>query len=157
MEFNRTCYITSPHGTGVREQHFFRCVVVRPSVRHCLLLNHWAKFNQTCYMTSPHGKGLREQHYFSVSLCIHCLSICLSHHLLLNHHHHHHHHHHIHFKASFPLPRVGLVWQVFLWDALSTQNGSGDQQSPFPASFCCPSTLHPTFSLASGSLLCNYI
>ena len=22
---------------------------------------------------------------------------------------HHHHHHHIHFKACFPLPRVGLV------------------------------------------------
>ena len=48
-------------------------------------------------------------------------------------------HHHIHFKAVFRLPRVGLVWQVFLWDVLSTQNGSGNQQSPFPASFCRPS------------------
>ena len=29
-EFNQTCYITSPHGKGVREQHNF---FLRPSVR----------------------------------------------------------------------------------------------------------------------------
>ena len=45
-EFNQTCYITSPHGKGVREQHNFLCVrssvrasVVRPSVCHPILLH----------------------------------------------------------------------------------------------------------------------
>ena len=77
VEFNQTCYITSPHGKGVREQHFFLCVC-RLSIcqSRYLLLNHWAEFNQTCYITSPHGKGV--QHYFSVHpLSIH-LSIMLS-------------------------------------------------------------------------------
>ena len=81
-EFSQTCYITSPHGKGVREQHFFPCVH-RPFIclSHYLLLNHWADFNQTCYITSPHGKGVQEQHYFSI-----CPSdICPSRYLLLNH------------------------------------------------------------------------
>ena len=69
VEFNQTCYITSPHGKGMLEQHYFSMC---PCVRHppiCLsryLLNHWAEFNQTCYITSPHGKGVREQLFFSV-------------------------------------------------------------------------------------------
>ena len=37
-EFNQTCYIISPHCKGVREQHFFRASVVRPSVRHAISL-----------------------------------------------------------------------------------------------------------------------
>ena len=71
----QTCYITSPHGKGVQEQHYFS---VCPSIRHpsiyssCyLLLNHWAEFNQTCYITSPHGKGVQAQHYFSVCASVH--------------------------------------------------------------------------------------
>ena len=38
VEFNQTCYITSPHGKGVREQHYLFCPfgirasVIRPSV-----------------------------------------------------------------------------------------------------------------------------
>ena len=79
-EFNQTCYITSLHGKGVREQHFFfRVSVVHPSVHHVcyLLLNHWAEFNQTCYITSTHGKGVWEQHYFFHSSVWH-LSVMLS-------------------------------------------------------------------------------
>ena len=66
-EFNQTFYITSPHGKGVQEQHFFPCVC-HPSIcsSRYLLLNHWVEFNQTCYITSPYGKGMREQHYFSI-------------------------------------------------------------------------------------------
>ena len=67
-EFNQTCYITFPHGKGVREQHYFS---VRPSNVHLSvalsppkplggiqpnLLHHFPS----------HGKGMREQHYFSV-------------------------------------------------------------------------------------------
>ena len=39
----QTCYITSPHGKGVREQHYFS---VRPSIcpSRYLLLNHSAEF-----------------------------------------------------------------------------------------------------------------
>ena len=34
-EFNQTCYITFPHGWGVREQHYFSvCPSVRPSFIH---------------------------------------------------------------------------------------------------------------------------
>ena len=59
-------YITSPHGKGVREQHFFPCVR-RPSIcpSRYLFLNHWVESNQTCYITSSNGKGVREQYYFS--------------------------------------------------------------------------------------------
>ena len=72
-EFYQTCYITSPHGKGVREQVIFLCVrpcVRRPSIclSHYLLLHHWAEFNQTCYFTSPHGMVVRHQPYFSVHL-----------------------------------------------------------------------------------------
>ena len=37
-EFNQTCYITSPHGKGVGEQHYFSiyCLSVRPSVCHTI-------------------------------------------------------------------------------------------------------------------------
>ena len=81
-EFNQTCYITFPHGKGVREQHYFS---VRPSNVHLSvalsppkplggiqpnLLHHFPS----------HGKGMREQHYFSVRP-----SICPSCYLLLNH------------------------------------------------------------------------
>ena len=40
-EFNQTCYITSPHGKGVREQHYFS---VHPSIcpSRYLLVNYWA-------------------------------------------------------------------------------------------------------------------
>ena len=78
-EFNQTCYITSPHGKGVREQHCFLCVR-SPSIcpSRYLLLNHWAEFNQTCYITSPHGKNVREQHYFSVRPSSVHLSLTLS-------------------------------------------------------------------------------
>ena len=68
-EFNQTCYITSPHGKGVWEQHFFFPICLSgicPSYN--LLLNHWAQFNQTCYMPSPHGKGVAEQVHLSVML-----------------------------------------------------------------------------------------
>ena len=48
MEFNKIqCYITSPHGKGVREQYnfsvhlSFHVSVVHPSVLHAILLNHW--------------------------------------------------------------------------------------------------------------------
>ena len=67
-EFNQTCYITSPHGWGVREQSYFSMCpsIHRPSI--CLslyhFLNHWVEFSQTCYIISPHCKGLREQHFF---------------------------------------------------------------------------------------------
>ena len=71
-EFNQICYITSPHGTGMREQHYFS---VSSSLRPCvcrlsicpsyyLLLNQWAEFNQSWYFTSSHGMGVREQRYF---------------------------------------------------------------------------------------------
>ena len=32
-EFRKTCYITSPYGKGMQEQHFFFCASVRPYVR----------------------------------------------------------------------------------------------------------------------------
>ena len=88
VEFNQTCYITSPHGKGVQEQHHFLCV--RPCVCHlsiCLscyfLLNHSVEFNQTCYITSPDGKGVREQHFFFP--CVRRPSICPLGYHLLNH------------------------------------------------------------------------
>ena len=79
VEFNQTCYITCPHGKGVREQHFFPCIH-GPSIcpSPYLLLNHWVELNQTCYTTSPHGKGVQEQHYFSVCPSEHSSSVHLS-------------------------------------------------------------------------------
>ena len=78
-EFHQICYITSPCGKGVREQHYFS---VRPSSVHCvsryLLLNHRAEFTQACYITSPHGNGVREQHYNSVRPSSVYLSVTLS-------------------------------------------------------------------------------
>ena len=69
-EFYLTCYITSLHGKGVREQHY---ISVRPCVRrpstclsHYLPLNQWAEFNQSFYITSSQGKVVREQYYISV-------------------------------------------------------------------------------------------
>ena len=63
-EFNQTCYTTSPHVLGVREQHYFSvCPFARRSsicLSRYLLLNHRAGFNQTCYITSPHGKGVQD-------------------------------------------------------------------------------------------------
>ena len=64
-EFNQYCYITYPHGKGVRKQHFFHPSGVRPTGYH---LNHWTESNQTCYMTSPHGKDVEEQVCLSVML-----------------------------------------------------------------------------------------
>ena len=58
------------------------------------------------------------------------------------------HHHHIRFRACFPLQRVGLFEKVFLKDVLSTQNDFEGQQSPYLASFCHSSSLHPMISLA---------
>ena len=34
VEFNQTCYITSPHGKGVREQHYLFCPFVHSCIRH---------------------------------------------------------------------------------------------------------------------------
>ena len=72
-EFNQTCYMTSPHDKGVREQYYFsvrRLSVWRQSIcpSRYLLPNQWTEFNQTCYMTSPHGKGVREWVRLSVML-----------------------------------------------------------------------------------------
>ena len=65
-EFNQYCYITYPHGKGLRKQHFFfRPSGVRPTGYH---LNRWAESNQTCYMTSPHGKDVEEQVCLSIML-----------------------------------------------------------------------------------------
>ena len=82
VEFNQTCYISSPHGKGL--QHYLS---VHPSIcSPCyLLLNYLAEFNQTCCITSPHGKGVLEQHYFTVCSSIHFPSIYPSHYLLSNH------------------------------------------------------------------------
>ena len=74
---NQTCYMTSPQGKGIREQHSFfmhpcvQCLSICPS---CYLLhNPLTEFNQTCYMASPSCKGVRKQYYFSLrrpSICI---------------------------------------------------------------------------------------
>ena len=82
-ECNQTCYITSPHGWGVRDNIIFPCVrscVSRPStcLLRYLLLNHWAEFNQTCYITSPHGKGCAREQLFSVRPTSVHLSVMLS-------------------------------------------------------------------------------
>ena len=79
VEFNQTCYMTSPHGMGGRLPHYFPVHPSGPSC--CLLLNHWVEFNQICYMTFSHGKGLREQYYFSIR----CPAICPSCYSLPNH------------------------------------------------------------------------
>ena len=73
LEVIQTCYITSPHGKVVREQHYFS---LRPSVRPSILINHWAEFNQTCYINSYHGKSVRKQHYFTGRPAISRPSIC---------------------------------------------------------------------------------
>ena len=55
-EFN--FYMTSRHGKGVREQHYFS---VRPSsicLSRYLLLNYRVIFNQTCCIITPYDKGL---------------------------------------------------------------------------------------------------
>ena len=69
-ELSQTCYITSLHGKGVREQHYFsvhssvRASVVRPCVRHAILLDYWVECNQTGYIAFSHVKSVREQHFF---------------------------------------------------------------------------------------------
>ena len=79
-EFYQTCYITSPHGKGVREQHYFSVrlsvhLSVHLSVKLSPPYNHWVEFNQTCDITSSQGKGVWEQRFFSVRpstlSCIH--------------------------------------------------------------------------------------
>ena len=48
-EVNQTCYITSPHGNGVQEQHFFLCIPCPSICLSCyLLLQPLGWFNQTC-------------------------------------------------------------------------------------------------------------
>ena len=67
VEFNQTCYMTSPHGRVCDSNIIFLsiwCPSICPS--RYLLLNHWEESDQTCYMTSPHGNGVQEQYYFSV-------------------------------------------------------------------------------------------
>ena len=63
-EFNQTCYITSPHGKGVHEQHVFPCVR-RPSIcpSRNLLLNHVATTS-----LSPHVLTLFSLRPFSINL-----------------------------------------------------------------------------------------
>ena len=91
-EFNQTCYMTSPHGKGVQEQHYVSSIrpsVQRPSIcLSCyLFLNHWMEFNQTCYMTSLMVRYCESNIIFppSIHLASVCQSICLSHCLLPNH------------------------------------------------------------------------
>ena len=82
-EFNQTCYINSPYGKGVREQHIFlRASFRRPSIcPSCYLLNHWTEFNKTCYMTSHHGRVFERNSFFPcVCSCVRRPSITLSHH-----------------------------------------------------------------------------
>ena len=69
--------MTSPHGKGVQEQHYFP--IQHPSI--CLslylLLNHCEKLTQTFYMSFLGGKGVPEQQYFSDYPFV-CLSTMLS-------------------------------------------------------------------------------
>ena len=96
-EFNLSCYITSVHGKGVRQQHYFSvrpaglatatlffCASISPCIHrppicssHHLLLNHWVEFNQTSYISSPYGKSVREQ-LFSVFPSFCASVVCLS-------------------------------------------------------------------------------
>ena len=66
-EFNRTCYISSPHCKGVREQHYF---FVHPlSIHLCITLSSpITGWNSTKLTTSlsPHWKEVWEQHQFSL-------------------------------------------------------------------------------------------
>ena len=76
--------MNSPHGNGVREQHYFS---VRLSVplffpSRYLFINHSAEFNQTCYMTSRLVRYARATLFFCPSVCP---SICPSRCLLLSH------------------------------------------------------------------------
>ena len=57
-------------------------------------------------------------------------------------------------EPCFPLPRVGLFWQVFLEGVLSTQNDFEGQQNPYLASFCHSQALHPMISLACQIFFC---
>ena len=82
VEFNQTCYITSPHGKGVREQHHFSaCPSVRASIYLSIMLSPPKPLSGIQpNLTSPHGKGLQE-HYFSMHPSFHVsihLSITLS-------------------------------------------------------------------------------
>ena len=91
-EFYQTCYITFPHGKGVREQHYFSVrACVRPSSARCLshylLLNHWAEFNQNLLHHFPLILRLCDD-----KIIFPCLppwvrrpSICPSRYVLLNH------------------------------------------------------------------------
>ena len=68
-EFYQTCYITSPHGKGVREQHYFS---VRPSFVH---------LSVTLSPPRPLGgiqPNLLERHYFSVRQSVRPASVHLS-------------------------------------------------------------------------------
>ena len=79
-EFNQTCYMTSPHGTGVREQHYFSfCLSVCSSIYSLryLLLNHLAVFDQTCYMPSPRDKVCESNIIFLSVRPFVCLSVML--------------------------------------------------------------------------------
>ena len=66
-EFNQTCYMTFPHGKGVRAQYNFS---VHSSFIHLSITlsppKPLGRIQQTCYITSFHGKGVQEQHYFSL-------------------------------------------------------------------------------------------
>ena len=79
VEFYQSCYITSSHGKGVQEQHYFS--VCWSSIHFSytyLLLNHRAEVNHTCYIM------VRISQSNIIFLCICHPSICLSRYLLLN-------------------------------------------------------------------------
>ena len=79
-EFNQTCYMTSPHGKGVREQHYFSvCLSVCSSIYSLryLLLNHLAEFDQTCYMHSPREKVCESNIIFLSVRPFVCLTVML--------------------------------------------------------------------------------
>ena len=77
-EFNQTCYITSPHGWGVRKQHYFS---VCPSILSVTLSLpkplDGIQPNLLHHITSPYGKSVREQHFFVRPSSVH-LSVTLS-------------------------------------------------------------------------------
>ena len=66
--------MTSPHGKGVRKQHFFS--IDQSSCPSHYFLNHWVEFHQSCYMASPHGKGVQEA---SLSICHAVSTISMEH------------------------------------------------------------------------------
>ena len=80
-EFNQTCYITSPYGKGVPEQHYFS---VRPSSVHLSIALSPPKttgWNLIKLATSlPLMVRVCKSNIFFVCVCVHlCVHLCLCH------------------------------------------------------------------------------